>query len=156
MSARRVVEILTILAFAGGACTDAQLQAVPATLRVVVAFDATRGTPGSVNVISHSYGGNRTGDATGGPTAANSAGDTSANDTQQQNQAAQGATFTFPDKANLMQGAWSLSLNVTGDGTPLFSGTCPGLTLRSNRVLIVTFTEPPTGNTATCTSALAP
>jgi hypothetical protein len=154
MSARRAFEIFLIVFFTGAGCTDAQLVAAAGKLRVVVTFDTARGTPGSFNIISHNYSASRTGDAAGAPTAANSSGSTSGSDTQQSDRASQGATFTFPDKDGLMQGAWSISLNVTGDGTTVLSATCANQTLRAAKVLVVTFTQQPTGTNADCTSTI--
>lgn len=124
--------------------------------RIEVELDPQRGLPAGCSSAWFSYAATRTGDAVDAPSAASSLGAQSAMLAQERACADQ-RTFTFPDRLDLMQGVWTVSVQVnldTANGTLLFRATCPGAVIRSGTTHWVTVIEPTTGTNGTCIFSL--
>jgi hypothetical protein len=125
--------------------------------RIEVRLDPARGLPPGCTTVFFSYAARRTADAAGAPPANVSLGDASA-DASGSQQCPSPGTFTFPDRFDLKQGTWDISLEVTLDAArtgPLqFQSTCSGVPIRSRTVHVITITQPPAGSNATCTFSL--
>jgi hypothetical protein len=104
--------------------------------------------------IEYQYSSTRIGDASGGLPANASLGDVSASDTQTEDCSVRSAIFRFPDRFDLMQGTWSVTVTVTtvaNDGTRAsqFGGTCTSVRIPVRTLQWIKFTQ--MGQTGGCT-----
>jgi hypothetical protein len=129
----------------------------PGAARIEVKFDPDRQTPSDCTVFRFSYVATRTGDTVGAPAGNVSAGVGSADASFRDVWCPGIETLTFPDRLDLMQGSWDVSLKVTNtennEGLE-FEGTCTGVPIRSGMLHVFLMIAPPAGTAAVCNFSL--
>lgn len=152
---------VALIPLALASCQELRSLIGPGTAQVLVLFDPNpqMAPPQDCAELLYIYTATRTGEAIDVPTADAYGGEESASDAQRETCAIRSDMFTFPEDGTFKQGLWTFRLDVFADGARLFGGICSAVTIRGDRGSgqvrhVITFTQPRSGTTASCTFTL--